>query len=51
MIGYIEMQNPTTVIAENNEHKKDFERSCWNGEKIERDEFPGVILQKCSPAL
>jgi len=35
MIDYTEMQDPTTVIAENNEHKKDFEVGCWNREKID----------------
>ncbi len=39
MIGYIEMQDPTMVIAEKNEHKKDFEGGCWICEKIERDEI------------
>ena len=51
MVGDIEMQDPTTVVAENDEHKKDFETGCWNRKEIERDEFFGVILQECSPAL
>jgi hypothetical protein len=51
MVGYIEMQYPTTVIAENDEHKKDFETGGWDREKIERDEFFRMILQECSPVL
>ncbi len=46
MVGYIEMQYPTTVIAENDEHKKDFETGGWDREKIERDELFGMILQE-----
>ena len=51
MVGYIEMQDPTTVIAENDEHKKDFEAGRWHRKEVERDEFFGMILQECSPIL
>ena len=49
MVGYIEMQYPTTVIAENDEHKKEFKTGGRDREKTERDEFFGMILQECSP--
>lgn len=51
MVGHIEMQDPTTVIAEYDEHEKNFESGGWNREKVERDEFFGMILQECSPVL
>ena len=35
MVGYIQMQDPTTVITENDEHKQDFEAGCWNRKEIE----------------
>jgi hypothetical protein len=35
MVGYIEMQDPTAVIAENDEHKKDPEAGCWNRKEVE----------------
>jgi len=51
MVGYIEMKDPTTVIAENHEYKQDSEASCWHRKVVERDEFFGVILQESSPAV
>ena len=35
MVSHIHMQDPTSVITENNEHKKDFETGCWNRKEIE----------------
>ena len=35
MVGDFEMQNPPSVVAENDEHEKDFEISCWNRKEIE----------------
>jgi hypothetical protein len=35
MIGYIQMQDPTTVITENDENKQDVEAGCWNRKEIE----------------
>ncbi len=35
MVDYIEMQYPATVVAENDEHKKDFEAGCWHREEVE----------------
>jgi len=34
MIGYIQMQDPTTVITENDENKQDFEAGCSNRKEI-----------------
>ena len=35
LVGYIEMQDPTTVIAENDEYKEDFEASRRDSKEIE----------------
>jgi len=35
MVGHIEMQYPATVVAENDEHKKDFEAGRWNRKEIQ----------------
>lgn len=35
MVGYIEMQDPTTGFAENDEHKKDVEADCWYCKEVE----------------
>jgi hypothetical protein len=51
MVGYIEMQDPTTVVAENDEHKKNFKSRRGNRKEIKRDEFLGMILEESSPAL
>ena len=34
MVGYIEMQDPATVVAENDEYKEDFEVSRWYREEV-----------------
>jgi len=34
MFGYIEMQDPPTVITQKDQYKKDFEACSWNGQKI-----------------
>ena len=35
MVGYIEVHYSAAVVAENHEHKKDFEAGCWNREEVE----------------
>jgi len=46
---HIDVQNPTTIIAENDEYIQDLEAGSWHSEEIERDEVFGMILQECSP--
>ncbi len=35
IVGYINMRDSTTVVAENDEHKKDSEAGCWNRKEVE----------------
>ena len=34
MVGYFEKQDSATVVAENDEYKKDFECGCWNRKEV-----------------
>ena len=49
MRGRVCVKHPRTIVAHNDQHKKDPEVRRWHYKKIERDDFFGVVLMKGSP--
>ncbi len=49
--GHIEVKNPTPVMGQYQKHVKDLEPDGGHGEKVDRDQLFGMILQECAPGL
>src|SRR6516162_2362284 len=49
--GHVEVQNTTPVMGQHEKYVKDLEADRGHREEVDRDQLPGMILQKCAPRL
>ena len=47
MRGNVEMQDPSSIVTQDDEHEQHPERGCRYREKIECDAFCSMVLKKC----
>src|SRR5210317_2089816 len=50
MLSYIEMDDPASVMGQNDKYKQDFKFHCWHHEKIHRRPILGMQFGKSLPA-
>ena len=51
MIGDVEVDDVSSIVAQNNEREEDTERRRRNGEEVYGDDVGQVIIQERSPSL
>jgi hypothetical protein len=49
--GHVEVHDLTTVMTEDDKHKKRTKRGGWNGEEIHRGQVRDMIVEEGSPSL
>ena len=51
MLCHVEVHNPAAIMCKNDQNEQDAKGCRGNGEEIDRNKFPDVIFQECSPVL
>lgn len=49
MFGHIEVSDSASIMRQNNQHKQHAKRHCRDHEKIDRRQFPGMLVEKRLP--
>ncbi len=51
MIGHVEMNDTTTVVAEHHKDEQNAKRCGWHGEEVDGDQVAQVVVEKAPPGL